>query len=199
MFRADLSHRVVCSGVYKVKLRKRNFLKGLALLTLNPFLDTLGAVSEFYPKKERWLILSSVNQVLLPETNGCPGAAKLNSTEFIFNILSYHPIEQEEKDFILNGIKWINQLSKVWYKKSFYQCNLIQQNKMISHIVLKESGKQWLEIMLYYLLQSVICAPIYGGNKDELGWKWLDYHPGFPIPMAKKDLYYNATSYYTRA
>ena len=31
-------------------------------------------------------------------------------------------------------------------------------------------------------LEALLTAPAYGGNTDGIGWRWLEYVPGFPLP-----------------
>ena len=28
--------------------------------------------------------------------------------------------------------------------------------------------------------------PVYGGNPEMIGWKWLEHQPGFPAPIEGK-------------
>ena len=39
---------------------------------------------------------------------------------------------------------------------------------------------------MYYLLEALLADPVYGGNTDEVGWKWLGYTAGFPRPPIGK-------------
>jgi gluconate 2-dehydrogenase gamma chain len=51
------------------------------------------------------------------------------------------------------------------------------------------NGKQWISTILRYILEALLTDPIYGGNPNAIGWKWLDHQPGFPRPPANKRYY----------
>ena len=36
--------------------------------------------------------------------------------------------------------------------------------------------------MVTLLFEALLLDPLYGGNKEEKGWKWLNHTPGFPRP-----------------
>jgi len=40
--------------------------------------------------------------------------------------------------------------------------------------------------MMSYLIEALLSDPVYGGNKDQKGWLWLEHIPGFPTPGPDK-------------
>ena len=40
--------------------------------------------------------------------------------------------------------------------------------------------------VMYYLAEALMLDPVYGGNPDMIGWKWLEHQAGFPRPVAGK-------------
>ncbi|MCW5587404.1 MAG: gluconate 2-dehydrogenase subunit 3 family protein, partial [Chromatiales bacterium] len=44
------------------------------------------------------------------------------------------------------------------------------------------AGENWLSTLLSYLFEALLTAPAYGGNPNGIGWRWLSYVPGFPLP-----------------
>lgn len=41
-----------------------------------------------------------------------------------------------------------------------------------------------LSKLLDFLIESLLVDPIYGGNRDQCGWQWLQHPPGFARPPA---------------
>lgn len=46
-----------------------------------------------------------------------------------------------------------------------------------------DSGKPFFETLCFHVRQGFYCDPVYGGNKDQMGWKTI----GFPGPKSLKD------------
>ena len=38
-------------------------------------------------------------------------------------------------------------------------------------------------------VEALLADPVYGGNFDQTGWRWLSHQPGFPRPSADKTWY----------
>ena len=55
--------------------------------------------------------------------------------------------------------------------------------------------KQWCENVFYtclsYILEALLCSPIYGSNPNEAGWTWLEHNPGFPQPTKVSETVYD--------
>ena len=53
---------------------------------------------------------------------------------------------------------------------------------MIAKFLEVDYAKEWCSILITLILESLLLDPIYGGNPDGIGWKWLEVTPGFPQP-----------------
>ena len=49
-------------------------------------------------------------------------------------------------------------------------------------------GKTWLSRLLTLSFEAMFCHPSYGGNTNEIGWKWVDHFPS--RPLVTKELMY---------
>ena len=45
---------------------------------------------------------------------------------------------------------------------------------------------RWLSTLITYTLEALLSDPLYGGNTNGIGWKWLGHDPGNPRPSADK-------------
>ena len=135
-----------------------------------------------YLTAQQSTILKRTLQVLWPDDGNGPNVDDLNTFGYFMWVLSSELMAQEEKDFLIEGIDWIEVKSKEIYKKSFVQLSKTRQEVLISNIVDMNDGEKLMAVIITYILESLILDPIYGGNKDETGWKWLDHVPGNPRP-----------------
>jgi len=46
-----------------------------------------------------------------------------------------------------------------------------------------EAGENWLSTLLSYVFEAMLAPPIYGGNPNGIGEKWLNHQAGFPLPQ----------------
>ena len=60
--------------------------------------------------------------------------------------------------------------------------NTDEKEKVLRQIEGSRAGSRWLSLMMTYLLEALLSDPVYGGNKDQKGWQWLEHIPGFPTP-----------------
>lgn len=136
--------------------------------------------------------LEQVQLVLFPDDGDGPSAADLHA----FDYLRWALTEEDNKadgdfEFIIKGIGWLNDLSQADYSREFVTLEAEQKNTLVEKISRSKSGKNWLSLLVYYLLEALTLDPLYGGNggshassKSGIGWQWLKHQPGFPRPDA---------------
>ena len=133
-------------------------------------------------QQEPWLTINIVQQHLLPSEANSLGAKEINATEYLKRILQENFLSKEEKQFILNGPGWLNDLAKSKYKKNFPDLSNAEQNTLLRNIAQSSAGENWLATLLTYIFEALLAAPVYGGNPKGIGWNWLQHQPGFPMP-----------------
>ncbi|MBC8549648.1 MAG: gluconate 2-dehydrogenase subunit 3 family protein [Candidatus Brocadiales bacterium] len=136
--------------------------------------------------KDPWLTIDVVQDHLFPTGKDSPGAKEINAITYLRNIISSPAIDQDEKEFILNGVKWLNDLSLETHEAVFTQLLYSQQSDMLHQITESKAGRRWVSKLLSYIIEALLGDPVYGGNPDGVGWKWLNHHPGFPRPPKHK-------------
>lgn len=131
--------------------------------------------------------LYAVQDHLFPKASDSPGAAEIHALIYLKkNVLNDAARDQDEKRFILNGVGWLDDLSMSSLGKKFLLLNEQQREKLLRQIEKSSAGENWLSTILLYIFEALLCDPLYGGNPDGIGWKWLDHQPGFPRPTAGK-------------
>ncbi|MCW8955062.1 MAG: gluconate 2-dehydrogenase subunit 3 family protein [Sulfurimonas sp.] len=152
---------------------KNSFLSSVVLLTYSG--ELFGAVTTMET-------MSVVHKDLFGEVADVPTAESINANSYLYKILKHSKITSQNKAFIKDGIKWLNEEAVSKYKKTYTKLSDKQRQKVLQEIADTIWGDSWLENILTYFLEAMLGDPLYGGNKAMSGWKWLNYKPGLPRP-----------------
>ena len=139
---------------------------------------------------EPWKTIAVVQEHLFPPTDDSPGASDLNATQYLKDMLAAPDMDKDDRDFIKNGIKWLDGIANDMHGGAFIQLIEKQREAVLRHIAQSRAGENWLASLLLYIFEALLTAPVYGGNPDGIGWQWLEYQPGFPLPPTEKK-YFN--------
>jgi len=170
---------------------RRNLLKsaaGLASFAVLP-LPVLSQSLAFKNQKkiiqsEPWLTINNVLDHLLPASDTGPSAMDIHALDYLYNIMYVQPTEQDEKDFILKGVGWLNGYAHSQLKKPFIALSFDEKETILRGISGSRAGENWLSTLIGYIFEAMLAPPSYGGNPEGIGWKWLEHQAGFPLPKA---------------
>jgi len=141
---------------------------------------------EKWQQQPEWQTLAQVQEILFPPGDDIPGASDIGATIYLYRAIENPGADGEDKDFIFRGIGWLDGLTQERHKKTFVQLSETQQQATIEVIVKSKAGQNWIATLLTYTLEALLMDPVYGGNPDGIGWKWLAHQPGFPTPPVDK-------------
>lgn len=166
---------------------RRHFIQGMSAITAGMLLPVSTKAktqprTAARPQQAPWPTLAAVQQHLFPSEADSPGASDINATSYLKNLIEDAGHDKDERDFILNGPTWLNELAKTEYEKPFTQLDATQREQLLQRIAGSEAGENWLSLLLVYIFEALLSSPIYGGNPDGVGWRWLEHNPGFPQP-----------------
>jgi len=175
-------------------INRRQFIQLIAVASLSwPEIssaqkNTLGIEANLVYKNltDPWLSLAEVQEHLFPADESSPGAKDISALGFLRNMLETPDIDLEEKEFIINGVGWLNDLSKKNHKLAFIKLNSTEKENVLRKIESSRAGSRWLSLIMTYLIEALLSDPVYGGNKDQKGWQWLEHIPGFPAPTTEQ-------------
>ena len=136
-----------------------------------------------------WQTIAQVQEILFPAGEDIPGAGDLGAVVYLHRALENPGADAEDKDFIFRGVGWLDDLTQQNHNKTFRQLSVTQQQKTIEQIVKSTAGRNWVSMLLSYILEALLADPVYGGNKNATGWKWLQHQAGYPLPPADKTWY----------
>ncbi|RDH80749.1 MAG: hypothetical protein DIZ80_17130 [endosymbiont of Galathealinum brachiosum] len=175
-------------------INRRQFVQLIAIASTSwPLMSrantkTLGQDADLVYKDltDPWLSLAAVQEHLFPADESSPGAKDISALRFLRNMLDTPDLESDEKEFIIQGVGWLNDLSIKNHKQTFIKLNDSEKEKVLRKIESSRAGSRWLSLMMNYLIEALLSDPVYGGNKDSKGWQWLEHIPGFPTPTSNQ-------------
>ena len=182
----------------KQKQGRRDFLKaaGLApaaiILTACDSAETTPTAttpSSLLLEQAPWNTFSSVQNHLFPKDEDSPGSTDINATAYLKSVLELPGVDDSDKKFIRDGVNWANDLSRQMFERDFHQLNSDKKEQVLQRISKSSAGESWLALLLLYIFEALIADPVYGGNKNKVGWQWLEHAPGFPLPSENKRYY----------
>jgi len=139
--------------------------------------------------KEPWQTLAAVQQHLFPATAEAPGAADIRAIHYLHKTLENPAADGDDKIFLTRGVGWLNEQTQKSYRQPFVALDETQRETVLRDIEQSRAGRNWLSSLLTYLLEALLADPVYGGNPQGIGWKWLEHQPGFPRPPDDKRWY----------
>lgn len=137
-------------------------------------------------QQQPWLTLSEVQGHLFPKTQGSPGAGDINAIAYLKVMLDAPDMDTEERNLILKGVDWLEGIAVELKQKPFAKLNTEDREQVLRRISKSRSGENWLSYLMTYIVEALLSDPVYGGNPDGIGWKWLQHQPGFPRPPQNK-------------
>ena len=124
-------------------------------------------------------ILGLIAERIFPKTN-TPGAVEIGAVSYIDIALAgdYAPLVPLYRQ----GLRAVNRYARAKYERAFRS---LSDELRDAVLVAFESGSidefknaaEFFETVRYHVLEGVFCEPQYGGNKDMLGWRLVDF-PG---------------------
>lgn len=127
-------------------------------------------------------IVSAVQKILFPSDNNGPGAYDVMADKYLLWVLSDIRMDPEEKEYIINGIGWVDETAEEKYSENFNKLSQSEKETLITEISTESWGTSWLSVMLTFIFEALLSDPQYGGNPDEIGWEWLKHNLGYPRP-----------------
>lgn len=131
---------------------------------------------------EQVTILQSILLQLFPDDGNGPSVLDLHTFEYIMWILQDPGADQDTNSFIIEGIDWANETAQEIYLTNYVELDDNQKTVLLEKFTQLEYGKDWCSVLVTLIFESLLLDPIYGGNPDGIGWKWLNHNQGFPQP-----------------
>jgi gluconate 2-dehydrogenase gamma chain len=176
---------------YKWELSRKEFMRSLLVIGVAvniPFFtscETKEDSKEFdcTPlSTEQLKVLQAVQLVLFPKEGNGPSALEINADKWIVYVLNDAREPQREKDFIVEHLEGLNQLSKETHKAPYDLLSIDRQEGVLDLFFGDKAPKRWGSRMLTLIFEALLLDPLYGVNPNDIGWTWLNHNPGAPRP-----------------
>jgi len=132
---------------------------------------------------EQSTILTQILDLFFPNDGNGPGAKDINAFGYIMWVLHDSLNRKtEDNEYIIEGLDWANETAQEIYFKPFVELNQEEREVLVGKFTQLNWGKSWSSVMITLIFEALLLDPIYGGNTDEVGWKWLNHTPGHPRP-----------------
>ncbi len=179
-------------------MKRRTFLlrtAGLGVAISSSWASRLAAMSssqlEGLPEGggldgQQWRTIVAVQEHLLPAEDNSPGAADIHAAHYLHFVLSDKTLEAAGRKFIIDGTTKFEILVQSRFGKQFDGLTEEQKETSLREFESDSVGRKWITELLGYIFEALLTDPVYGGNPNGVGWKWLGHRPGFPRPTADK-------------
>ena len=135
---------------------------------------------------EPWRTLEAVMEQLLPAEPDSPGARDIGAVAYLRSMLQARDVPEDDRRFIFDGVGWLDDLAKNEHAADFIALNPGQREDILRTIAQSRAGERWLSTLLTWVLEALLSDPVYGGNPNSIGWKWLQHPAGYPTPPPEK-------------
>lgn len=132
-----------------------------------------------------WATVGTVFEHLLPSEPAAPGAREVNAAGYLRRTLADPRLDRATRALVRAGVVELDTMCTKHHGRGFVRLHAEQREAALRRMEAGPSGQVWLEQMLEFLLEALLCDPVYGGNPGGIGWKWLGVDPGFPTPSAR--------------
>jgi len=157
-------------------LNKRSFLK-LALLGAG-----IAFVYSSSWSKANVDTLALLQEDLFPDIDDKLNTKTINARAYLTYILHHPRVSEDDKRFIKKGVLWLDEEANDLFEADYTDLPEPKRQKVLESIARTEWGESFIETILTYLFEALLGDPIYGINKNEVGWKWVHHTPGLPRP-----------------
>lgn len=153
---------------------RRNFLKAGFLSSAIFLMDGCSVFGVTTPMQT----LSVMHHDLFPHAQ----KLGIKTASYMHIVFNHSRISEDDKKFLKNGVKWLNEEAIQMYKKEYVKLLSSQREELLKHVTQTEWGDSFVYDVMNYMFEAMLGDPIYGGNNHEAGWKWLQFQGGEPRP-----------------
>jgi len=139
------------------------------------------------PGAEPWQTLGALYDQLLPEDGDGPGARQAGTLAYARAVLPHTAVDRRE--LLLGRVAEFNQQARQQQGRPFVDLSCEQREALLLSLIEDSSWERWVSRHLDVVIESLLADPVYGGNIDGAGWRWLAHQPGFPTPPPDKRWY----------
>jgi len=126
-------------------------------------------------------VIEAVQETLFPKGLKAPSASLFGATNYLLRVSTHSSFVKSDLKFLYYGADLL-----IDYENDFLTINPKEQDQVLRDFVNSSAkAENWVALLLFYTLEALLSDPIYGGNRDQIGWRWLNHNTGQPQPQKK--------------
>ncbi len=131
--------------------------------------------------------LTALQEHLFPKGPDSPGATDIGAAAYLEWAITVPESDPDTRNTIVNGISRLHDATIERFDTAFVRLEFMQKEQLLRYLADETRwGRVWLSMVLTYIFEALLSDPVYGGNPDQVGWRWLEHQPGFPRPPVDK-------------
>lgn len=139
----------------------------------------------FSPQKQQ--TVTALQEHLFPKGPDSPGATDIAAARYLEWTITVPESDPDIRNIVINGFGRLQDATIERFDTVFTELEFMQKERLLRYLADETRwGRVWLSIVLSYIFEALLSDPVYGGNPDQVGWRWLEHQPGFPRPPADK-------------
>lgn len=129
-----------------------------------------------------WRILGLIQAHLFPSETQAPGAREVNALDYLHFVMSWEGTDPVEPRILRSGLDRLREIAAQTAGGTFEALDVPGREQALRTLESGEGGTEWILLVLDYVFEALLADPIYGGNPDRVGWRWLQIEPGHRRP-----------------
>ncbi len=162
----------------KTTITRRVFIASSLLAGTAMFLLPQGAKTNV--NIEPFKVIEAVQEVLFPKGLHAPSASEFGATNYLAVVSTHSSFVKDDLRFLKEGASKLME-----EEPEFLKMNPKDQDETLREFSESKIGRNWTSLLLFYTIEALLSDPIYGGNRGEKGWQWLNHHTGKPQPKER--------------
>ncbi|WP_457595631.1 gluconate 2-dehydrogenase subunit 3 family protein [Hydrogenimonas sp.] len=164
-------------------MKRRKFLAAGAAMV------AWGSVRFLYPAsppadKEReraFEIIGSVQRHFFPKGLSMPDAERFGALEYLKATMAHPTFDPDIRAMLFEGARRLDLLSE----GAFPSASSEEKERLLRRFEADSFGGYWLAQLMNLTLEALLGDPLYGGNREESGWRAFALVPGKPRPKER--------------
>jgi len=171
---------------------RRKFLVGTGSALSTALLGRLEAFAAMTPSSSPlsgagigpagWNTLGLVQEHLFPSEPQAPGAKEINALAYLHFVMNWKGTDPVEPEILRTGLATLARIAAESDGSAFDRLDTQKREHTLRALEAGDSGTEWITLVLDYIFEALLADPVYGGNPDGIGWRWLEFQPGFRRP-----------------
>lgn len=119
--------------------------------------------------------LTAVTERILPSDDG-PGAKEAGVMDYLRRVFA-QPFFGQRRQLYASGLDLLQSVARELYGSDFADCTPEEQDRVLGELkkVPHRIALRFLVSLIDLTLAGFLCDPQYGGNRDRVGWEYLDF------------------------